>query len=53
MNVAFAFGFIASLLFAYGSFVQKRAKDPTLPWFAFFFKVEGQSSWMNATPFKS
>lgn len=53
INLAFTLGFIASFLFAYSNFLHKKQKDPTIPWFAFFFKIEGQPSWTKATPFKS
>jgi hypothetical protein len=53
INLVFAIGFILTLASAYGDYTTKRMKDPTLPWYAMFLKVQGQSSWENATPFQT
>ena len=53
MNLVFAIGFVLTLASAYGDYTAKRMKDPTLPWYAMFFKVQVQPSWANATPFQT
>jgi len=35
----------------YATLIEKRKTNPNLPWYAMFFKVAPQPSWMYATPF--
>jgi hypothetical protein len=51
INVLFAIAFLVTLASAYGDYAIKKAKDPTLPWYAMFFRVKAQPSWMYAAPF--
>jgi hypothetical protein len=51
INLVLAIGFMLALTSAYGDYVAKKIKDPTIPWYAMFFRVNAQPSWLYATPF--
>ena len=51
MNLVFALGFMITLAMSFVDYEKKKVRDPLLPWYAMFFKVKPQHSWMAASPF--
>lgn len=51
INLMFAIAFLVTLALSFMDYEKKRTRDPLLPWYAMFFKVQPQHSWMAASPF--
>lgn len=51
LNMIVLIGVIICMTTCYASLLEKRKVIPSLPWYAMFFKVNVQPSWMYASPF--
>jgi len=53
INLILTIAFFVTMASAFADYEKKLIKDPTLPWYAIFFKVQVQPSWAKATPFQN
>jgi hypothetical protein len=51
INLFFGIAFLLCMSYSFVSYEQKKMKDPTLPLYAMFFRVNPQPSWNYASPF--
>jgi len=53
INIIFALAFIITMGLSYKDYFDKKAKDPTFPWYGMFLKIPVAPSWDKASPFYS